>query len=135
MNETKPKTSTAGVILALIFFILIAVFIGRACACVETPISSSTPKGPSEVDAYGMAQHFVKDYLKAPGTARFPTMGWDSGISVISLGLNEWNVRAWVDAENSFGALIRNNFTCTLKYVGNDNWQLEKLTLGDQVFK
>ena len=37
-------------------------------------------------------------------------------------------VRGYVDAENSFGAMIRSNFTCEICDEGDDRWPLVSLT-------
>ena len=52
----------------------------------------------------------VKSLLKAPSTAKF-----NSDAS----GDWTWKVTGTVDAENSFGAMIRSVFQCTVKITGN----------------
>jgi hypothetical protein len=37
-------------------------------------------------------------------------------------------VGSYVDAENSFGAMIRTHFVCELTYIGDGNYRLEDLT-------
>lgn len=68
-----------------------------------------------------ICKEFLKDRLKAPSTAKFaPT----SDQIISSQGNDEYKVISYVDAENSFGAMIRTDYTCIVKYTGNDNWSL-----------
>ncbi len=73
-----------------------------------------------------MCEEFVKDNLKAPATASFP---WYDSSFVQNLGDGAYKVSAYVDAENSFGAKLRTDFVCVVKYVGNDKWHLEDLSI------
>lgn len=49
-------------------------------------------------------------------------------------------INSYVDSQNSFGAMIRNDYTAVLKYLGGDDadsksWELEKLIIaGEQVY-
>ena len=46
-----------------------------------------------------------------------------------------FDVRGWVDAQNMFGAKVRNNFFCRLQYDDSNNtWTCLALTLGDQTW-
>jgi len=79
--------------------------------------------------AYIMSQGFVKKRLKSPGSAEFPSMAWDKTDIRISFDRSTglYTVRAWVDAQNSFGAKIRTNYIVVLKEVRPDNWTAEKV--------
>jgi uncharacterized protein YceK len=84
---------------------------------------SATDDGPDLGDKYAaqvMCEKFVKQQLKAPATAEF-----DSGPGVQSG--KAWVVEGTVDSENSFGAMLRNDFRCKVKYLGNDEWRLQNL--------
>jgi hypothetical protein len=73
--------------------------------------------------AYYMSQEFVKMSLKAPSSAEFPRME-DSEVSVNYLGDCTHDVRAYVDAQNSFGAKIRNRYYVKLKnQKGTETWE------------
>ena len=61
-------------------------------------------------DAFYCATLIVKDYLKAPSTAKFCKL---SDATVTHLGNGEYMVTGWVDAENSYGAMIRSDFIVT----------------------
>jgi hypothetical protein len=87
-----------------------------AAAC-----SGAGDSGPDEISAYVMCQDFVEDRLKAPSTADFPQL---SDWTATKTGPDQWRIRSYVDAENSFGAAIRSRFVCEVRYVGNDRWRL-----------
>lgn len=76
-----------------------------------------------------MSHDFVKNQLKAPSTAKFP---WYDDSCVDSLGNSRYRVTSYVDAQNSFGAMLRSNYICELEYVGNDKWRCIKCTLLEQ---
>lgn len=71
-------------------------------------------------DAQVACKTFVERQLKAPSTAKF------SGLSHSGSG-PRWTVTGAVDAENSFGATVRSNWTCTVRISG-DEFKLESLT-------
>jgi hypothetical protein len=84
------------------------------------------PHTPDATEAYVMSQDFVSQRLKAPSTASFP---WISEATVTDQGLGEFTVTAYVDAENSFGAKLRQHYSCRMVYLGNDQWKCENLSL------
>lgn len=69
-------------------------------------------------DAERVCQDFARDRLKAPSTAVFNTSveGWGP----------EYTVVGTVDAQNSFGAVLRETFTCTVRGNGA-TWNLVSL--------
>lgn len=76
-------------------------------------------------------KNYVRDSLKSPSTARFP---WTSDSQ--DLGNNTFIVRSYVDAQNSFGAVIRNNYYCKIQYIGGEdgyqsNWKLIQLDISE----
>ncbi len=85
---------------------------------------------PSDSEAYVMSHQFVRNSLKAPRTAKFPYSG-DEGVSISKSSDNVYAIRGYVDSENSFGAMIRTEYRCVLRYIGDDNWQLEDLQFYD----
>ena len=60
--------------------------------------------------AYLMAIDFVRDSLKAPATARFSSRQSSSTRIQYSASDGQYRVSGHVDAQNSYGATIRNNF-------------------------
>lgn len=70
--------------------------------------------------AYSECKYAVEGYLKAPSTADFP---WYDP-SYVSASGNKYTVSAYVDAQNSFGAMVRSVWTCTA-YYSKGNWSTE----------
>jgi serine/threonine protein kinase len=77
----------------------------------------------SKISAFVMSHEFVKRQLKAPATAEFPSFS-DQDVHVNYLGDCTHEVRAYVDAQNSFGAKLRNNYYVKLQNEkGTDTWR------------
>lgn len=103
-SSTTPTTQTSG------------------HAAKHTPSSSSSSSSSSgsssatntarhsDDDAFYCATLIVESYLKAPSTAKFCKL---SDATVTHLGNGEYMVTGWVDAENSYGAMIRSDFVVT----------------------
>jgi hypothetical protein len=79
-----------------------------------------TAIGPTERSGYVICKQFLEKRLKAPSTADYPMLS-ETNRSLVG---NIFTVTAFVDSQNSFGAMIRTNFYCQVEYVGNDNWKL-----------
>ena len=71
--------------------------------------SSSSNSG--QFEAIAQCEARIENLLKAPATADFETSATGSG--------STWTVSGSVDAENSFGALIRSTFQCTVVLQGD----------------
>lgn len=67
-------------------------------------------------DAKICAVKAVKDQLKSPSTAEFCKY---TEMTATNLGGDRWKITGWVDAQNSFGATIRENWTVTLTLTGS----------------
>jgi len=89
-------------------------------------IETNKRKGPSDRElqtaAFIHSQQPVKQRLRAPSTAEFPSFYFQ-----IYRDGDTFTVRSHVDAQNSFGAKLRKQYICTLKYKGGDiaspqNW-------------
>lgn len=71
-------------------------------------------------DAPRMCRDFVKAQLISPGSAKF------GGAHTQRSG-DEYTVTGSVDAQNAYGALLRRDYTCTIRDEG-DAWRLVSLT-------
>lgn len=74
----------------------------------------SDPARERELEEFGAidtCEGWVRDQLKAPSTAEFN----DSQ----AIGAGPWTVTGTVDAENSFGAMIRHSWTCEIRLDGD----------------
>lgn len=79
----------------------------------------------SELEALTFSQLFVKQQLKAPARSEFGYLS-DSQLQMTSCGT--WSVKSHVDAENSFGAMLRKPYHARLEKEGI-NWKLLELRL------
>ncbi len=79
----------------------------------ETKIKTNVLTKDEKAEAIAMAQEMVKAELKAPSTASFP---WDASAYTITKSGNQYTVKGYVDAQNSFGAKIRSTFEACFTY-------------------
>lgn len=75
-----------------------------------------------EFGAQAACVDFVERQLKAPSTADFG----DEEVTQIRGPV--WEVVGEVDAENGFGAMLRSDYVCRVKFKGDDEWTLVKMT-------
>lgn len=110
--------------------ILIAVLlIGGMVALAVTVIFAEKTLDETEKDDYGntaddawsAAKDVVSSKLKAPSTAQFS----DRSKATITRDGTTWTVSSWVDAQNSFGATIRNDFTVVIVYSGHGSYTVK----------
>lgn len=121
-SKTAPKTRP-------IVWILLLGAIGVVMASAMS-VENTTPPDPCDI-SYLKANRFVKDTLKSPSTAEFPSR---SEYSISNLGNSECMVSSYVDSQNSFGAVVRSHWTATVKDNAG-NWTLEEMTFdGEQVY-
>lgn len=127
-NERKPKRP----ILEACLFLVIVILVGVVALLFIIPGSRSREQsGVTASQVYTMCKDAVETQLKAPTTAKFPNL-WEIGVGEIEGQENTYRVRAYVDAQNSFGVMIRTNYDCDLRYLGGEwtdwsNWRIEAL--------
>lgn len=90
----------------------------------ESSIISDEEKG----FAWAVAEREVKDRLKAPSKAKFPFSYGSDGVNISKSG-DTYTVKAWVDAENSYGAKLRSNFTVQFTRSGKDMYTVKSVTI------
>lgn len=87
---------------------------------IVTAVIVLVPRNPEGVDSYGhdwadtlvIAEDAVKEQLKSPSTAEFSP----KDETTFEIDENVWTVSGWVDAQNSFGATIRNSYTVKITF-------------------
>lgn len=113
----------------LVIVVGLFVILGIVTAIVgggnDEPVSSNTSVRRFEL--CGLAEQFVKDRLKAPSTAKFQSCE-DRSVS----GAGPYTVRGWVDSENSFGAMLRSNYSVTLTAIGDDRYRASDISLTER---
>ena len=80
--------------------------------------------------AYIMCQNFTDDQLKAPASAEYQPYP-DMKESIENLGNETYSMKYYVDAQNSYGAMIRNSFYCEIRHGEDDLWYIEDLRILD----
>jgi hypothetical protein len=105
-----------------IVFILNIFFGGDSSTATKT---ESVSISDTQFSAYTMAVKFIERDLKAPSTAKFADYGYgDDPADVSSIGGETYRVKIWVDAQNSFGAMLRNKYQLDLKKKEGKMWEL-----------
>lgn len=108
--------------------LMAAVLVLAGCGEGKTPAERAQANCNSRVDASLMAEHFVEQRLKSPSTAKF---GPYRDMTIAPTGEQcEFLVSSYVDAQNSFGAMMRTNFTAVVRYKPDTNkWQMVSLDM------
>lgn len=75
----------------------------------------------SEYAAYAVSQKLLEDKLHSPSTAEYPAM---STVDVEHLGEGVYTVDAYVDAQNAYGAMVRQDYYMKIQYEGDDYWNV-----------
>jgi len=78
--------------------------------------------------AYIMSQNFVEQQLKAPSTAKFAKY-YEVESKMKIIATNKYYIISYVDAQNSFGAMIRNYYSCDMTDLGDGKWRCENLVI------
>lgn len=85
-----------------------------------------------DIEAFVMTHDYVRSSLKAPSTAKFPSIT-APGVKTKYLGNCTHEVRAFVDAQNSFGGVLRSPYTAQLKKdATTGQWALLSLSMQQQ---
>lgn len=104
-----------------IIVILAIMFFGMVRTCSDEP-AKKTDSADIANRAKEVSKNAVKPLLKAPSTASFT----DEGQNVYLESDSTVTVKGYVDAQNSFGAMIRTGYYVRLKWVGDisqeSNW-------------
>lgn len=117
-NKEDKKNLRVG---CLAIFVLLIAFV----AWIAFGDHTSKPDG---LGAFIASQNFVKQELKAPSTAKFPT--YDESMAVTNDG-KRFKITSHVDAKNSFGATVRTRYICIVTHLKGDEWQLDTVQLLD----
>lgn len=127
-EEPAAAQSNKNVGIGCLAIIVILFIIGAIGSLFENEDSGGSGGGGDssadagdEIGAQVVCEDFVEDRLKSPSTADFS----ETEVTGVE---PEFTVTGAVDSENSFGAAIRNTYSCTVMYTGNDNWRLVELT-------
>lgn len=120
-SYVDPKGSKAGVIVACVL---------GAIALVAIIVATSSGMSAKQDENYkdtlfvaeSVCQEYVTDRLKVPSSAQF------SSADVAPMPDDVYAVTASVSSENSFGAAVTHDYTCTVHDEGDDTFTLVDLT-------
>ena len=116
MNNWLEKLAKISFWLLVCLIVIAIILIARSCVSGSSSGGSSKDSyGHDQADAIVIAKDKVKEQLKSPSSAKF------SNVSA-SLSGNTWTVTGSVDAQNSFGATIRNTFKVTITFTSSEKY-------------
>lgn len=135
-SKLPQKTS---MLVKVLLVIIVGSFSISIIAGVTASPSSSTSSAPEQPSTYQYslsarvyAETFIERLLKAPSTADFCSS------TATDLGDGRWKVVSCVDSENSYGAMIRSNWSAIVHFTGGDPddlsvWELEQVIFDGKV--
>jgi len=138
-STKQPLGCFSAIIILIVFIALVITFIVLSTPKSPPPTAEQIAADKKSSDdrqcnssfamAYSVATKHVKINLKAPSTATFPSYSEVKNIK--NIGKCTYLVSSYVDAENSFGAKIRNNFQAKVVWAGGNEWVLLDLKMED----
>ena len=112
----RRKKRRTGLIVGLIAAVLVVLAAGGVTAYVLT-------RGPDlKQQATQACEDKLRASLKAPATAQFSGIDASPSDATQAADGRGWYVTGNVDAQNSFGALIRSTWTCYAYQRGDKSW-------------
>ncbi|MBE6912864.1 MAG: hypothetical protein E7473_10100 [Ruminococcaceae bacterium] len=107
----KGDKTKGSIFLAILVPIIVAV-------CLLAP---SEERDTKSYDVLVIAEKEVKSKLKSPSTAEFSAYNETK----ITNDGDVWVVEGWVDAQNSFGATLRSEYTVRIVFDGDERYKVE----------
>lgn len=124
MTTSAPKRAPVTTVTLIALTVILLCGVGVVAAFTRSSPDASKIEPISQSDmAITMCEKFVKERLKSPTTAKFSDEAAAAGSHA-----DEYAVVGQVDAQNGFGAMIRNQFRCELTISG-DTWTARAVTL------
>lgn len=136
-NTTNPTTKTSHTFGTLLFIIVIGYGFLYIVSDTELTADEIAAKKmahrietcSNKFDAIYMSTVFVQDTLASPSTAKFPSAA-NNRVVYKYLDGCEHHINSYVDAQNLYGATVRNEYYAILKYsIEHDSWSLIDLSL------
>jgi hypothetical protein len=116
---TPKQTAITLVIIALVVFVLFK-------ACTGCGGDENEKRMPTEVDALLNSRTFVERSLKAPSTAEFASSGEST---VVKINDSTFTVLSYVDAQNSFGGMMRSKYSCQITFMPGAQVEVDNLVI------
>lgn len=136
-KNVKTFSLGCGGLLVVIVIVVIAVSSGGSkkseppapAPVVEKPDTAEN-KDPAMV--FFASRMFMEKRLKAPASAKWPEYGDEGTAAGYSTKTGRWVVMGHVDAQNSFGALIRTLYVMELEYLPGEGWRVFDVSTGER---
>lgn len=113
----KIKIGFVALLLLIMFAVAIPQLLDfRGQSAPSRTVTASQQREYSHAEAYAEAEAIISKYLKSPSTAKFPSIG---EVKIEDLGGGGFQVEGYVDAQNSFGAMLRQNWEMVFQFVGD----------------
>lgn len=124
---TTGSKIVAGFLSVLILLIIILSNSGGSSSTTETK-----KVGHDNTEVCVEAQMQLKNYLKSPSTAKFPSC---STFSITKSENETYTVSSYVDSQNGFGSMIRSNWTLEYHYLGENNISIDSVIMDGKTLK
>ena len=128
--KDNNKNSIVFIIVLLLFFLVWKCSCSKSDNEIQQQYQQQTEQDNehSKIVALTAAQECVTERLKSPSSADFP---WGSEC-VTKISDNTYVINSYVDSQNSYGAMIRTNFTCQITLTGNESYTCDDIQLFEQ---
>jgi hypothetical protein len=129
VHQLPPRKKLHAAIVAVtVLAIVTSMYYHAMLMLVKRPttIMAPQPISHSASAAWSMCQQFVSERLRVPKSAEFADF-FDSQSRGGQDG--EYEIHSYVDAQNGFGALIRNSYVCTVRHQSGTSYQLVDLKM------
>lgn len=124
LKSNQTVTPGAAIFVCVVFFIIFLVF---KCSCSETEQEKANRNEYNlKFNAYYNSQQCVKELLKSPSTAEFPS---GSEQFVTRIDEDTYLINSYVDSQNGFGAMLRTNYVCQITLNNNDTYTCDNVEL------
>jgi hypothetical protein len=113
-GAAKKKWGCGSIVVVIIGVIMLLSILGKLLPEIDHDYTKD-----QEGLAYSYAEGFVKKELKAPSSAQFPSYR-EKLSHTTNMGSGSYKIKSWVDCQNGFGAMLRQNFSCTITFKNNN---------------
>lgn len=120
------------IVVAVVVLVLIGLSFGSTDNTTPSPVVEEKKREYSDIEAYANAQVILEKFLKSPSTAEYPVA---SEATIKKYDDNSFQVSAYVDSQNGFGAMIRSDWTVFLKFEGESVTTRGVIFDGEVLFK
>lgn len=111
-SQDETQTTNPGKRLGIgcLGLLVVLILIGAAMLASTLGTTGDSPEA-RKAGATRACQDWVRDQLRAPSTATFPTP--------TATGTGPWVITGQVDAQNTLGGIVRETWTCDVRLVGD----------------